>query len=560
MALSLILSAPILASPELSRRTLREIQTLDSGLEEQQLTEALLGQSEPSRPAALESAAGMEEFNPGHGKRLLKRLTTERRKLLDALQAREKTFTLRFVNLLHTPPLKPADIADFANAHFLSFELPPSAVSAFLASEPTVIRGNPFWSTLLEAANASPGAGNVIGVDVFAPARNAMRRVTYAYTSLDFDGGKPRKRVPLDGRPVDLGQAGLGIGVVSEEALLLRLKSEQREDLERNRIVFLHAGDPGPFTEAGEPLAQGVILYRPPHESVRELMGKLQENYEGKLIEAGLSRAYLNNFLMEHFFFPIFILLRDHMQLVTMFRRWQVRLKGEAAPAGEKILALHLGGAMHFHNLQALASRDLPPDAPLKLDSQDDSRVPVLAGTFKGIPFFAQRFEEIMDHLRVSKDGEVELDVPFFVDLFGEYLNAQPKLIRVEAIYHSIFPQAIDTPEAVQPGEVSFEDYRSLTSLHGVLSQLSVADLQGLWEQSQSRSGEPFSALEKLSVLLGEAEYQTLPGIHEVRPLAAQWPADAWNNLGIARKAQGDLPGGRGRVGGCPGHPICGHV
>ncbi len=365
-----------------ARDTLRQQPSAEnkSGLEE--LTAALETAPQP----AASYATGLEEFNPGHGRRLLKRLTTERRKLLDALQSGNQTLTLRFVNLLHTPPIKPDDVPDFADARFLSFELPPSAVSAFLASEPTVLRDNSFWSALLGAAGVLHTAENVAGVDAFAPGRNAMRRVTYAYTQLDFDGGKPRKRVLLDGGS-------------SEEALLSRLTSEQREELKRNRIAFLHAGDPSPFAEAGGPLAQGVILYRPPHESVRELMSRLRESYQGKIMEAGLPQASLDNFLVEHFFFPIFILLRDHMQLVTMFRRWQSRLKERAAPVGEKLLGLHLGGAMHFHDLQALASRDLPSDARLRLESQDDTRVPVLAGMFKGIPFFPARFEQIMDHL-----------------------------------------------------------------------------------------------------------------------------------------------------------------
>ncbi len=131
--------------------------------------------------------------------------------------------------------------------------------------------------------------------------------------------------------------------------------------------------------------------------------------------------------------------------------------------------------------------------------------------------------------------------MPYFADLFGEYLDAQPEGIRVEAIFHALFPQASDTPEAVQLGEGSFEDHRSLTLLHGVLSQLSGADLQELLDRA--RSGDPVSSLEGLQVLLAKEEYRTLPGFDEVMPLVPRWHAIAWYNLGVTRGEQGDLSG-----------------
>lgn len=490
--------------------------------------------------------AGMEEFNPGHGKHLLKRLFAERRKPLDILQKRGTTLSLRFVNLLHTPPIQPSDIPGFGQAHFLSFELPPSAVKAFLAGEPTVIRDNPLWVSLLQAGRDRYGgqAGEVlIGVDAFAPARNAMRRVTYAYTDMDFDGGKPRKKVQLDG-PVDLAKIGLGSGQVSEEDLLLRLTSEQRDELERNRILFLSPGSPNPFSAEPGSLREQMILYRPPHESVRALVGQLRDKYAEELSRRGIPTSSVNDFLVEHFLFQVFILLRDHMQLTTIFRRWQTRLKQEAMPTEKEILALHLGGAMHFQSLLFLASRDLPGDAPLRLEGQDDTRVPVLAGSFKGIPFFVERFEPLMDHLRVTNEGEVELDAQYFTDLFGEYLAAESRTFLVEGIYHSLFPEAPDTPEAVT-GQVSFETYRDLTSLHGLLSQLTEGDLEHLSALARARPpGEEAGELiwEELHRTLGKEEYRSLSGIAQAEGIVSRQNAAAWYNLGVARERQGDLP------------------
>lgn len=389
--LSLAIGLPSAVHPEsysfAVRPELVEGQTLrQAGLEENKSKASFLNEIGWSA-----SVAGVEEFNPGHGKRLLKRLFTERRKLLDILGKRNTTLTLRFVNLLHTPPIGSADIPDFGRAYGLSFELPPAAVKAFLAGEPTVIRDNLFWSALLEAGggiHAQHAEETLIGVDSFAPARNAMRRTTYAYTRMDFDGGRPRKKIKLDG-PVDLAEAGLGTGQVSEGILLSRLSPEQREELGRSRILFLHPGTPDPFSEGPAQLREEVILYRPPHESIQALVRQLQERYSEDLTHRGIPASSVNDFLIDHFLFPIFILPRDHMQMTMMFRRWQVRLKEEApAQVKNEVLVLHLGGAMHFQSLISLASRDLPRDAPVRLESLDDPRVPVLAGSFKGIPFF----------------------------------------------------------------------------------------------------------------------------------------------------------------------------
>ena len=482
------------------------------------------GMEEKIATALGHSATGLEEFNPGHGRRMLKRLFTERRKLLDIIGRGERNFTLRFVNLLHTPPIEPNDIPGFGAARFLSFELPPSAVSAFLAGEPTEIRGNPFWSQLLEAGGASRDPGNIAGVDAFAPARNAMRRLTYAYTDLDFDGGKPREKVRLD---------------EEEPILLSRLGPEQREEFKRNRILFLHPGDPNPLVETEQLLKGEAILYRPPPESVQALMEQLRGRYQDRLAAQKIPPARVNGFLVEQFFYPIFILLRDHMQLVTMFRRWQGQLKKGAVPAEGEILALHLGGAMHFEDLSILAARDLPEKASLKLDSRDDPRVPLLGGLDKGVPFFPARFEEIMDHLRVTEDGEVELDVPYFVRLFDEYLSAESRMIRTGAVFHALFPDAADTPEAVQAAPVPFSIHRSMFSLRGFLSRLTEEDLQRLWDQTGAESGDRGPILEAFVGVMAKEEYKLLAGKDELNDLHA----DIWYNLGADRDDQGDLSG-----------------
>lgn len=148
-----------------------------------------------------------------------------------------------------------------------------------------------------------------------------------------------------------------------------------------------------------------------------------------------------------------------------------------------------------------------------------------------------------MDHLRVTDDGEVELDVRYFTDLFGEYLAKESRTVLVEGVYRSLFLGASDTPEAVL-GEMPFEAYRDLISFHGLLSQLTQVDLEHLAVLARAGPGEvriPF--WEELQRVLGKEEYRSLPGVAQSDEIVSGPKAHAWSNLGAARNAQGDLPG-----------------
>ncbi len=477
-----------------------------------------------------------EEFNPGHGARLWQRVKKEREKLLKALQRSNQHLTIRFVNLLHSGPVQPSDIPEFSRSHAVTFELPSSAVKAVQEGRPTKIRENTFWMPLLEEAkrlteSAEENMAGVYGIDV-SDVRNDMRRITYAYTSVDFGEDETRRKIMLrtNNDPKEE-LTGLGQGTpLLEDAILPRLSLEQKIEYEKKHILWLHPGDADPCAETGPPLKEAMILYRCPNQSIRMLMRQLESSYKVRLVEQGISKKQVRTFLVDHYFYSIFILARDQMQLFTMFRRLQMFLSSSDAPAESKLLSLHLGGALHFQDLISLASRDLAADAPLSLESQDDPRLPLMPREFKGSPFFAERFEKIFDHLRVQ-DNELEFDIPYFRNLFSEFLNEESRMIMERRALRILLPEAPEISEEAPIKSADWEATRAHIALTGAISILGDNDLNIFLDQKKSNN--PSDVFRNLTELLAKSDYAHVNGLFEERQDLKRSEAVALCNLGM---------------------------
>ncbi len=361
----------------------------------------------------------------------------------------------------------------------------------------------------------------VYGVDDHPHARSVLNRTSYNYSGHDpFHEGESRVTVQLEGLPLRPEISGLPEGPeISEETLLSRLSPEQRDELRKKRTLTLASKKANPFSDSGDRLGKELLLLRPPHESILALMQEIPERYRALLEDYGLSRSYYT-FLLESYFYQIIDLLRDYTQLQMLFRSIRLQLEKaerqeQAMPETKDLLALHFGGSLHFGNLWNLASYRLDEDSPLKLSASNDPRYRLFGGPARGSSFFARRFNEILDHLRIV-DDEAELDTPYFVNLFGEFLREEEPDPLARGIWESLsLGRVLKRPpeKVVSPQDLAIPEMRVLMFFYGLSDALDRDDLRALHARILSAPGNLLFALREAHRQLAHSTYTSKPGI-----------------------------------------------
>ncbi len=448
-------------------------------------------------------------FKTGEGKRKLKELQRERDKLETLLKKRGQNLTLRLVHLFHESPLAPEKIPGFENADFHTYELPRPAVRNFLTGGPTILREKtPFWSRFLESSQSLKKRGKlkaVIGVNNFQPSRSALNRALYHYTGTDLGEGFRQKFLITDEAVTHgaVSEAHKNIALVSEQDILPRLNASQQEDLKRKKILFLHEGEPNPLGKS--PLLKEIILYKKPSDSVRALIKELKNKYGATLLNKGMSEEDLTVFLIWQYLRPILELRRDATQLQLIFRSLRQSLEIGDIPVPRPLLVLHFGGALHYQAMNELVLKDLAQDSPLHLENQNDPRYPLLGGPIKGFTFFVKRFEEVVDHIRI-KNEDVDVDVPYFVALFEEFLKTENRSLTILNVTQNFFRAGVSSG-AVGIFDLGLSKNRLMTFLYSVLDLLDEKDLHQLVRELYFMGGDVSFLYLKLRVLLTDASY-----------------------------------------------------
>jgi tetratricopeptide (TPR) repeat protein len=251
-------------------------------------------------------------------------------------------------------------------------------------------------------------------------------------------------------------------------------------------------------------------------------MRQIQEQYESQLEEYGIPAASIKGVAVQYYLWPIYVLFRDYMQMQMMFRRLAVSLRENgAAMPNRNLLSLHIGGAMHYQSLNALAGLQLQEDSPLSLDNRDDPRTGRMEGFLKGIPFFANHFEEILDNVRIE-NGDFEINAPFFVRLFGTFLEEESKLISQVSMMLLLSLDASWVPPEAMPAclssSISVEDLCLLVRVVNALTILTPEDMGKAVKEIQSARRRTRSLpLKMLKKRLMAKKYDRIEGIEAIR-------------------------------------------
>lgn len=469
----------------------------------------------------------MKVLNPGHGRRWKEKLLKEREKLERVLG--QRSLTLRFIDMAHGSRIRITDLDGFSKADVITLELPPSVIRAYQSGNPTKVNENSFWMDIIEGAHALRGTNgltSVYGVDGFDPARDALRRLVYFYTDFDLSfGGRPRRKILLHGGEYTRYNTGFSLRRLTsdpaqpEAVVLSRLTEEQRQILNRKRVLYLDRDSMNPFSSTGRRLEKDVVLYRPPHSSFQEVVNQIRYRYGTSLRQFGIAERDFNEAVVLKYLLHVPVLLRDQTQLHTIYRRLQMQLRSSKGQSTQRLLVLHVGGATHSKNLDTLARYSPSNSSPIIIDHQNDPRFPLFKGDIKGTEFFATRYEEILDHVYIQPAGEIELDVPYFVDLFGEYLVTERRTFVEWGINQATTVTSDSSNVDVSRLKITFQQIGLGFLKSGAIAELSDADLEDLSHQIRQLSPDSHhqeNALRLFRKILFRPRYYNVPGIKQV--------------------------------------------
>jgi hypothetical protein len=405
-----------------------------------------------------------------------------------------RRLTIRFVNVLHAGKLDPAAIRDFDTAQYHSYELPPVAVRAYLSDQSTKVEDNEFWSALLDRSGrqtAVDGRETVFGVDAYGLGRNAMRRLMFADAPPTNDGRRYAR--------------------VSRDSIPAGLTADQSRDLANDGVIFIPAGAPDPLGARGARLDRELVMFIEPNASQRNLLRTLVRAHRDELRQLGIPEREIPGVVLYSFVLPVLVLLRDRVQLFTMFRRLQQDLKEH--PGEGATLALHIGGAAHFQSLKTLASMDQDANSRIRFEDDDDPRLPLINGATMHDSFFARRFEAILDQLKIE-DGEITLNGPYFERLFEEFLAEERRTLAVAGILRSVH---VGTGSLLMEGErMTDNEMLFADNVRGWLSALDDADLADV-QLGVSQNPHATALVMDLNRRLRQPKYDNVRGIAQAR-------------------------------------------
>ena len=132
----------------------------------------------------------------------------------------------------------------------------------------------------------------------------------------------------------------------------------------------------------------------------------------------------------------------------------------------------------------------------------------------KGSSFFAKRFEEVVDHIRIYEDGEIEFDAPYFARLFGDFITSERRTLMELGFWWSLVPDG-SRKRSTFSSPAHFSSLWEGFGFSGALHALTDADLLSLIGQSRFVE-EPHRRARFLWRKISKPPYISTPGMKAV--------------------------------------------